>query len=67
MNKQTLKLALQWFAENDIVAYEMGGKLFVSVDEFDVQIANADIKLRARLQALGAELQALKAELQTSK
>ena len=67
MNKQTKNLALQWFAENKCDAFEMVGKLFVSVDEIDVQIANAEIKQRAKLQALGAELQALQAELQASK
>jgi hypothetical protein len=50
MKKQTLELALKWFEDNYIVAYVMDGKLFVSTGEYDVQIADADIKLRAELQ-----------------
>jgi hypothetical protein len=48
--KQTKKLALQWFKDNDIIAYEIDGNIFVSTGEYDVQIAGADIKLRAALQ-----------------
>jgi hypothetical protein len=48
--KQTKKLALQWFSDNDIIAYEIDGNIFVSTGEYDVQIANADIELRAALQ-----------------
>ena len=43
-------LALKWFAENDIIAYAMGGNIYVSTGEYDVQISDADIKLRADLQ-----------------
>jgi len=50
MNKQTIKLALQWFSDNDIIAYEIDGNIFVSTGEYDVQIADADIKFRAHLQ-----------------
>lgn len=50
MTKQIKKLALQWFVEHDVIAYEMDGKIFVSTGEFDVQISNADIKLRASFQ-----------------
>jgi len=50
MKKQTLKLALQWFKENDVIAYEIDGSIFVSTGEYDVQIADEDIKLRANLQ-----------------
>lgn len=50
-DKQKKKLALRWFAENDIVAYEMYGNIFVSTGEYDVQISDADIALRARLQS----------------
>jgi len=50
ITKKILKLALQWFSENDIVAYEIDGSIFVSTGEYDVQISDADIKLRANLQ-----------------
>jgi hypothetical protein len=43
-------LALKWFAENNIIAYAMGGNIYVSTGEYDVQITDADIKLRADLQ-----------------
>jgi hypothetical protein len=43
-------LALQWFADNDIFAYEMGANIYVSTGEYDVQISEADIKVRASLQ-----------------
>lgn len=51
MKTQTKKLALQWFLKNDIVAYEMDGNIYVSTGEYDVQITDADIKLRAELQS----------------
>ena len=47
---QTQNLALKWFKENDVIAYEMDGNIYVSTGEYDVQISNADIKLRAELQ-----------------
>jgi len=50
ITKKLLKLALQWFAANDIIAYEMDGKIFVSTGEYDVQISDLDIRLRAHLQ-----------------
>ena len=50
ITKKLLKLALQWFSENDIVAYEIDGNIYVSTGEYDVQISDADIKLRAELQ-----------------
>ena len=50
ITKKILKLALKWFSENDIVAYEMDGKIFVSTGEYDVQISDLDIRLRAELQ-----------------
>ena len=50
LSKQIKKLALKWFKENDIVAYEMDGKIFVSTGEYDVQISDEDIRLRAHLQ-----------------
>jgi len=50
MKKQILKLALKWFKENDIVAYEIDGSIFVSTGEYDVQISDEDIKVRANLQ-----------------
>jgi len=43
-------LALKWFAENDIIAYAIDGNIYVSTGEYDVQISDADIKLRADLQ-----------------
>ena len=50
ITKKILKLALQWFSENDIVAYEIDGSIFVSTGEYDVQISDLDIRLRAHLQ-----------------
>ena len=50
ITKKLLKLALQWFSENDIVAYEIDGNIYVSTGEYDVQIADLDIRLRAHLQ-----------------
>ena len=50
ITKQTKKLALQWFSENDIVAYEIDGSIYVSTGEYDVQISELDIRLRAHLQ-----------------
>tara|TARA_R100001509_G_scaffold149219_1_gene107466 strand:+ start:49 stop:213 length:165 start_codon:yes stop_codon:yes gene_type:complete len=50
ITKQTKKLALKWFKDNDIIAYEIDGNIFVSTGEYDVQIADADIELRANLQ-----------------
>jgi len=50
MKNQILKLALKWFKENDVIAYEIDGSIFVSTGEYDVQIADEDIKLRANLQ-----------------
>ena len=47
---QKRNLALKWFAENDIIAYEIGANIYVSTGEYDVQISEADIKLRANLQ-----------------
>jgi hypothetical protein len=49
ITKQTLKLALQWFKDNDIVAYEIDGSIYVSTGEYDVQISDTDIELRASL------------------
>ena len=50
ITKQIKKLALKWFKENDVIAYEMDGSIFVSTGEYDVQISDEDIKVRANLQ-----------------
>lgn len=50
ITKKIKTLALKWFKENDVIAYEMDGNIYVSTGEYDVQISDADIKLRARLQ-----------------
>jgi len=47
---QIQNLALKWFEANDIIAYEIDGNIYVSTGEYDVQISDADIKLRASLQ-----------------
>jgi len=47
---QTQNLALKWFEENGVVAYEIGANIYVSTGKTDVQISEADIKLRAHLQ-----------------
>tara|TARA_R100000995_G_scaffold47671_1_gene22669 strand:+ start:441 stop:605 length:165 start_codon:yes stop_codon:yes gene_type:complete len=50
ITKKILKLALQWFADKDVIAYEKDGSIFVSTGEYDVQISDLDIRLRAHLQ-----------------
>ena len=50
ITKRIKKLALKWFKENDVIAYEMDGSIFVSTGEYDVQISDEDIKVRANLQ-----------------
>jgi len=50
LSKQIKKLALKWFKENDVIAYERDGSVYVSTGEYDVQISDLDIRLRAHLQ-----------------
>ena len=52
MDKKTIKLALDYFAENDTIAYEDDGNIFVSRLNIDthVQVSNAEIHYRAELQ-----------------
>ena len=52
MDKKTIKLALDYFAENDTIAYEDDGNVFVSRLNIDthVQVSNAEIHYRAELQ-----------------
>ena len=46
-----IKLALQWFKDNDVSAYEDDGSIYVSAGrDADVQISTAEIDYRAELQ-----------------
>jgi len=50
-NKEEVKLALKWFKENDVSAYEDDGSIYVVAGrDADVQISNADVSYRAELQ-----------------
>ena len=54
-----ISLALKWFKDNDIQAYEDDGSIYISVDrvgfqnleKFDIQISTAEVDYRADLQA----------------
>ena len=51
MDKNKIKLALQWFKNNDIPANEDDGSIYVSVNEnIEVQISTAEVNYRAELQ-----------------
>ena len=50
-NKEEIELALKWFEENDVTAYEDGGSVYVVAGrDADVQISTAEISYRAELQ-----------------
>jgi len=50
-NKQEIELALKWFEENDVSAYEDGGSVYVVAGrDADVQISTAEVRYRAELQ-----------------
>lgn len=45
-----IELALKWFEENDISAYEDGGSIYVIAGrDADVQISTAEVSYRAEL------------------
>lgn len=47
-----IKLALKWFEENDVSAYEDGESIYVVAGrDADVQISAAEINYRAELQS----------------
>jgi len=46
-----IKMALKWFKDNDVSAYEDDGSIYVSTGrDADVQISTAEIDYRAELQ-----------------
>jgi hypothetical protein len=46
-----IKLALQWFEDNDVSAYEDDGSIYVIAGrDADVQITSSEINYRAELQ-----------------
>jgi len=50
-NKEEVKLALKWFEENDVSAYEDGGSIYVVAGrDADVQISTSEVAYRAELQ-----------------
>tara|TARA_R100000426_G_scaffold85131_1_gene64820 strand:+ start:457 stop:624 length:168 start_codon:yes stop_codon:yes gene_type:complete len=54
MTKEILKLALQWFKDNDVPAYEDDGSIYVQAGrDADVEISNTEIFYRADLQQEG--------------
>ena len=54
MKTQRLKLALQWFKDNDVPAYEDDGSIYVQAGrDADVQISETEISYRADLQQEG--------------
>ncbi len=49
--KTELELALRWFKNNDIPAFEDGGSIYLPINnETDIQISTAEIAYRAELQ-----------------
>ena len=49
--KESLDLALRWFQDNDVPAYEDDGSIYVQAGrDADVQISTAEINYRADLQ-----------------
>jgi len=49
--KESLDLALKWFQDNDVPAYEDDGSIYVQAGrDADVQISTAEINYRADLQ-----------------
>lgn len=51
MDKNKIKLALQWFKDNDVSAYEDDGSIYIVAGRnADVQITTAEISYRAELQ-----------------
>jgi hypothetical protein len=50
-NKEEVKLALKWFEENDVSAYEDDGSIYVVAGrDADLEISNAEVSYRAELQ-----------------
>ena len=50
-NKEEVKLALKWFEENDVSAYEDDGSIYVVAGrDADLEISNAEVNYRAELQ-----------------
>ncbi len=50
--KDKIKLALKWFKENDVSAYEDDGSIYVVAGrDADVQISVTEIDYRAELQS----------------
>ncbi len=46
-----IKLAIRWFQDNDIPAYEDDGSIYVQAGgDADVQISTAEVNFRAELQ-----------------
>tara|TARA_B100001093_G_scaffold146019_2_gene138731 strand:- start:12941 stop:13144 length:204 start_codon:yes stop_codon:yes gene_type:complete len=49
--KESLDLALRWFQDNDVPAYEDDGSIYVQAGrDADVQISTSEIDYRADLQ-----------------
>jgi hypothetical protein len=48
-NQKELDLALAWFAEEDISAYQDNGKIYITVGEYDYEISSDEINYRAEL------------------
>ena len=53
MNKRTLELAMSWFTESNIDAYEDDGTMYIILlgSDTHVQISNAEIEYRAELKS----------------
>jgi len=50
-NKKEVKLALKWFEENDVFAYEDDGSIYVIAGrDAHVQISTSEVAYRAELQ-----------------
>ena len=50
-NKEEVELALKWFEENDVSAYEDDGSIYVVAGrDADLEISNAEVSYRAELQ-----------------
>lgn len=46
-----IKLAIKWFQDNDVPAYEDDGSIYVQAGrDADVQISTAEVNYRAELQ-----------------
>ena len=53
LNEEELKLALKWFKENDVYAYEDDGRIYVQAGrDADVEITSRDVSYRAELQKM---------------